>query len=56
MDDEPPEDWWNSGGEFPPAKYPVREAFTFCLVVGLVLGILGWGIWTWAWLALGVWG
>lgn len=54
MDDEP-EDWWNHQS-FPPAAYPVREAFTFCLVVALVLGIIGWGFWTWAWYALGVWG
>ena len=53
-DDDDPEDWWNSD-EFPPSEYPAREAFTFCLVVALVLGIIGWGLWTLAWRALGVW-
>ena len=52
-DDDEPEDWWNSG-EFPPAKHPMREAFAFCLVVALVMGIIGWGLWTLAWRALGV--
>lgn len=50
-----PEDWWN-GDEFPPVEHPVREAFTICLVVGLVMGIIGLGLWTLAWRVLGVWG
>ena len=46
------DDWY----ELLPAKHPVREAFTFRFaVVSLVMMIIGWGLWTLAWRALGVW-
>lgn len=31
--------------DFPPAKYPAREIFTFCLIAGLVLMFVGWVVW-----------
>jgi hypothetical protein len=51
-DDEDDDNWY----ELPPVEHPAREAFAICLVVSLVLGIIGWGLWTLAWRALGVWG
>lgn len=42
--------------EFMQPSYPVREAISFCLVIGLFLGLIGWGLWALAWRALGVWG
>ena len=52
------EDWWrdDEGYDFPRAKHPGREAFTFCLVAMVFLGLIGWGLWALAWRALGVWG
>ena len=45
------EDWH----ELPPVTHPAREAFAFCLVVALMAGIIGWGLWVLAWRALGAW-
>ena len=33
--------------DFAPSKHAVREAFAFCTVAALVVGIIGWAIWTW---------
>ena len=35
---------------------PSRGAISFCLVIGLFLGLIGWGLWALAWRALEVWG
>jgi hypothetical protein len=37
--------------DFPPA--PKREAFAMCLVAALVLAIVGWGLWSLAFMGLG---
>ncbi len=38
--------------DFAPAKHAVREAFAFCTVASLVLGLAGYGLWT---LVNGLW-
>ena len=42
--------------DFPPTKYPGREAFTFILVTIVLLGAIGWIVWALAFAALRVWG
>jgi hypothetical protein len=52
MDDEGEDEYL----DFAPAKHAVREAFAFCTVAGLVLGIIVYGLWTLAWNIIGAWG
>ena len=42
--------------DFAPAKHAVREAFAFCTVAALVMGLIGYGLWTLVGRVFGVWG
>ncbi len=48
MDDDRDDD------EFPPTLHPKRELLTGCLAAILVALLIGWGLWSLAWRALGV--
>ena len=42
--------------DFAPSKHALREAFTFCTVVALVVGLIGYGLWTLVGRVVGAWG
>ena len=42
--------------DFAPSKHAVREAFAFCTVAALVMGLIGYGLWTLVGRVTGAWG
>ena len=42
--------------DFAPSKHAAREAFAFCTVAALVIGLIGYSLWTLVGRVTGAWG